>query len=70
MAVKPLLVVQVPLSGPAEVAGVPLPDAMVEQLRANASIEPVLVDETGIPHHDRCSQPGLVSETGPCDLVT
>ena len=49
MAPKPLLVVQVPLSGPAEVAGVPLPDAMVEKLRANASIEPVLVDEAGVP---------------------
>ena len=49
MAAKPLLVVQVPLSGPAEVAGVALPDAMVEQLRANASIEPVLVDEAGVP---------------------
>ncbi len=39
----PLLVVEVPLHGPAEVAGIPLPDAMVERLRANAAIEPVLV---------------------------
>jgi hypothetical protein len=36
------LVVQVPLVGPATVAGVPLPDAMVERLRADARVEPVL----------------------------
>jgi hypothetical protein len=46
-APRPLLVVQVPLRGPAEVAGIPLPDAMVEQLRANAPIEPVLVADHG-----------------------
>ena len=45
LATKPLLVVQVPVTGPAEVAGIPLPDAMVEHLRANARIEPVLVDD-------------------------
>ena len=49
LAAKPLLVVSVPLQGPAEVAGIPLPDAMVEQLRANATIEPVLVDDDGSP---------------------
>jgi hypothetical protein len=38
-----------PASGPAEVAGIPLPDAMVEQLRASARIEPVLVDDDGLP---------------------
>jgi hypothetical protein len=41
------LVVEVPLSGPATVAGIPLPDAMVEQLRASARIEPHLVDDDG-----------------------
>jgi hypothetical protein len=41
--------VQVPPSGPATVAGVPLPDAVVEKLRANATIEPVLVDHAGAP---------------------
>lgn len=46
---KPLLVVQVPRFGPATVAGVLLPDAVVEQLRANANIEPVLVDDDGVP---------------------
>jgi Domain of unknown function (DUF222)/HNH endonuclease len=47
-AAKPLLVVEVPMAGPAEIAGIPLPDAMVEQLRANARIEPVLVDGDGV----------------------
>ena len=47
-AAKPLLVVHVPKNGPAEVAGIPLPDAVVESLRANARIEPALVDD-GIP---------------------
>jgi hypothetical protein len=47
MAVKPLLVVSVPLVGPTEVAGIPLADAVLEQLRANANIEPVLVDDDG-----------------------
>jgi len=44
---KPLLVVEVPRHGPATVAGIALPDSMVEQLRANAMIEPVLVDDDG-----------------------
>ncbi|MBM3658698.1 MAG: DUF222 domain-containing protein [Actinobacteria bacterium] len=41
------LVVQVPVSGPATVAGIPLPDEMVEKLRASARIEPHLVDPDG-----------------------
>ncbi len=41
------LVVQVPLSGPATVAGVPLPDEMVERLRTSARIEPQLIDDDG-----------------------
>ena len=48
-AAKPLLVVHVPMAGPATVAGIPLPDAKVEQLRANSTIEPVLIDDTGAP---------------------
>ena len=48
-AAKPLLVVEVPETGPAMVAGIPLPDAMVEQLRASASVEPLLVDDAGMP---------------------
>jgi HNH endonuclease len=49
LAAKPLFVVSVPQHGRAEVAGIPLPDARVEQLRANAVIEPVLVDDDGVP---------------------
>ncbi len=37
----------VPLHGPAEIAGIPIADCLVEQLRANASITPVLVDDDG-----------------------
>ncbi|GMU77487.1 MAG: hypothetical protein AMXMBFR46_02870 [Acidimicrobiia bacterium] len=43
------MIVQVPTHGPATVAGVPLPDAMVDALRAQARIEPVLVDDVGDP---------------------
>ncbi len=43
--VRPLLVVEVPVHGPAEVAGIPLPAALVESLRAGAAIEPALVDD-------------------------
>ena len=39
--------VAVPLVGPAELAGVAIADSLVEQLRANASITPVLVDDNG-----------------------
>jgi len=44
-----ILQTAVPLVGPAEIAGVPIPDSLLEQLRANASIEPVLVDDDGVP---------------------
>ena len=50
MAAAPvLLVTEVGMHGPATIAGIPLPDAMVEQLRASASIEPLLVDDDGFP---------------------
>ncbi|MEI8001260.1 MAG: DUF222 domain-containing protein, partial [Actinomycetes bacterium] len=39
-------VVQVPTNGPATVAGIPLPVAMVERLRADAHLEPVLTNGT------------------------
>jgi hypothetical protein len=48
MAVQPLLQIPVPLEGPATICGIPLPDARIEQLRANATTEPVLVDDDGI----------------------
>ena len=56
----PLFVVQVPLEGPAELCGIPLPEGMVEKLRASAKVQPVLVDEQGTEvderqaRHPRC----------------
>jgi hypothetical protein len=57
----PLVIIQaaVGLHGPAEIAGVPIPDALLEQLRANASIEPVLVDDDGVPLTIGVRSPGL-----------
>ncbi|MDQ1430251.1 MAG: hypothetical protein QOF40_853 [Actinomycetota bacterium] len=49
LAVKPVVQVLVPEHGPAEIAGIPIADSLLEQLRANASIEPVLVDVDGVP---------------------
>jgi hypothetical protein len=49
LAAKPAFFVDVPPAGPAEIAGIPLPDAVVEQLRAGATIDPVLVDADGAP---------------------
>jgi hypothetical protein len=49
MAPRPVVQTLVPLSGPAEIAGVPIADSLLEQLRANATIEPVLVDDHGTP---------------------
>jgi hypothetical protein len=48
-AAPPLFVTEVGMRGPATIAGIPLPDAMVEQLRAMASVEPLLVDDHGSP---------------------
>lgn len=47
LAAQPNVQVAVPLDGPAEIAGIPIADSLLEQLRANATIEPVLVDERG-----------------------
>jgi hypothetical protein len=49
LAPQPLLHVAVPKKGPATIAGIPLPDSMVEALRANTTLEPVLVDDDGVP---------------------
>ena len=49
LAPQPNLQVQVPMDGPATIAGVPIPDAKLEQLRANATTELVLVDGNGAP---------------------
>ena len=49
LAPRPGVHVHLPPRGPAEIAGVPIADSLLEQLRANASIEPVLVDDDGVP---------------------
>ena len=49
LAPKAILQVQVPPVGPATIAGIPIPDEKLEQLRANATIEPLLVDDSGAP---------------------
>jgi hypothetical protein len=41
--------VQVPMTGPAELCGVPLPAEMVDAVRAQAQIELTVVDDHGIP---------------------
>jgi hypothetical protein len=48
LGAQPVLQVAVPLEGPAEIAGIPIADSLLEQLRANATIEPVLVDDGGV----------------------
>jgi Domain of unknown function (DUF222) len=47
LAVQPIVMVAVPLEGPAHIGGVPIADSLLEQLRANATIEPILVDDDG-----------------------
>jgi hypothetical protein len=49
LATRPVVQTLVPLSGPAEIAGIPIADSLLEQLRANATIEPVLLDDDGTP---------------------
>jgi hypothetical protein len=41
--------VLIPPNGPATIAGIPLPDAMVEHLRTEARIEPTVLDRDGMP---------------------
>jgi hypothetical protein len=47
MATQPLLQIPVPLEGPATICGIPLPAALVEQVRAIATLGPVLIDDDG-----------------------
>lgn len=49
LAAQPIVQVAVPLHGPAHIAGIPIADSLLEQLRANASVELVLVDDDGVP---------------------
>jgi len=58
-AYRPDFVLHIPPEGPVElVPGVPLPDAMVESVRAQARLTLVVVDDVGIPVSDgRVSRP-------------
>jgi hypothetical protein len=47
LAPRPLFVVDVPLTGPATVAGIPIADSILEQWRAHADLEARLVDGDG-----------------------
>jgi hypothetical protein len=49
LAARPLVQMHLPAHGPAEIAGIPIADSLLEQLRSNATIEPVLVDDHGAP---------------------
>jgi hypothetical protein len=49
MATRPVAQIHIPLTGPAEFAGVPIADSLLEQWRANVSVEPVIVDDSGVP---------------------
>jgi hypothetical protein len=49
LATRPLVQMHLPAHGPAEIAGIPIADSLLEQLRANSTIEPVLVDDHGAP---------------------
>ena len=60
LAPRPVVQVPVPAAGPAEIAGIPIADSLLEQLRANATIEPVLVDDDGVPVSS--------GKRTPCDL--
>jgi hypothetical protein len=46
---KPIAHLHIPLTGPAEFAGVPIADSLLEQWRADVSVEPVIVDVDGVP---------------------
>jgi len=46
---RPNIQVLLGLTGPATIAGIPIADSLLEQIRANATIEPVLVDDDGAP---------------------
>jgi hypothetical protein len=47
LAARPLFVAELPLEGPATIAGIPIADSLLEQWRANADIEPHFVDPDG-----------------------
>ena len=69
LATRPVVHVHVPEHGPAEIAGVPIADSLLEQLRANASIEPVLVDDAGVPLYIGKRTPAISPKTARAVLL-
>ena len=59
MAARPVIQAPVRAGEPATIAGIAIPDARLEQLVANATIEPVLVDDDGVPLAFGRRDPGL-----------
>src|SRR5207244_2570797 len=59
LAAAPVLQLGVRPGGTAEIAGVAIADSLLEQLRANATIEPVLLDAGGFPVAVGKRVPGL-----------
>jgi hypothetical protein len=49
LAVRPTIVIDVPLNGPATLCGIPLPDEWVETWRAEVNVQLRAVDEQGNP---------------------
>ena len=49
LAVRPTIVIDVPLNGPATLCGIPLPDEWVEAWRAEVNVQLRAVDEQGNP---------------------
>ena len=68
-APSPLFALDIPPEGPAEICGIPLPDAMVEQLRASAAVEPVVTDEEGFPGRCGSADPVVVTQAGASSVV-
>src|SRR5215213_8288347 len=48
LAAQPIVQIAVPRHGPADIAGIPIADTLLEQLWANATIELVVVDDDGV----------------------
>ena len=64
MAARPVIQAPVRAGEPATIAGIPIPDARLEQLLANATIEPVLIDSDGVPVVFGRRLPGLSPKVG------
>ena len=64
MAARPVIQAPVRAGEPATIAGIPIPDARLEQLLANATVEPVLTRPDGVPVAFGRRYPGLSPKVG------